>query len=125
MDGATRSGRAMRPSISTPLRALRRGAARLRLALTAGVSLHEPTTLALGAVLVLSAYFLLFPGVDLAVSGLFHDPVRGFALSGQPVLKALRKSSSIVLGLILIGVLIHLAIRAVRGRRGSVVLRDS
>lgn len=117
MDIPIQSSRSTVPGPFGSLRALRRGATRLWLALTAGVSLHEPITLALGAVLVLSAYFMLFPGVDLAVSGLFHDPVRGFALSGEPVLKALRKSSSLVLGLILFGVLVHLATQAVR-RRG-------
>lgn len=117
MDIPIQSGRGTMPGAFAPVRKFRRGTARLWLALTAGVRLLEPMTLALGAVLVLSAYFLLFPGVDLAVSGLFHDPVRGFALSGEPLLKALRKSSSLVLGLILFGVLVLLATQALRRRR--------
>ena len=83
-------------------RGLRRGARRLRLSLAAGIEAASPVTAALAATLILSAYFVLLPGVDLAVSALFHDPALGFAAASDPVLRALRKSSSWVMGLTLL-----------------------
>lgn len=65
----------------------------------------EGAILAATAVVAVSAAFLLFPGVDIAVSRLFYRPEAGFVLSGDPVLKALRKSSTLVLAMMLLGVL--------------------
>jgi lipid A 4'-phosphatase len=71
----------------------------------------EPTTLALIAVLILSAYFVLFPGVDLVVSEAFYRAGDGFFLSQEPVLRALRKSSTYVMVLILLTALAGLGMR--------------
>lgn len=60
--------------------------------------------------MILSAYFMLLPGVDLAMSGLFHEPGLGFSAASDTLLRALRKSSSWVMGLTLLG-LIVVAIR--------------
>ncbi len=89
---------------------VRRGLQRLQLSLAAGVDRASPVSIALAMTVVLSAYFVLLPGVDLAVSGLFHDTQAGFAAASDPALRALRKSSSWVLGLTLLG-LIVLAVR--------------
>lgn len=84
---------------------LRRAATRLRLSLAAGLRLREPVVVALIATVVLSAYFVALPGVDIAISALFHSP-DGFALSQDPALRALRKSSSWVMGLMLLGLIV-------------------
>jgi len=65
------------------------------------------------AILLLSALFLAAPQIDLWASGLFWSPA-GFELAQSPALKALRKSSSWVLGLILLGVLATLAAHLIR-----------
>lgn len=81
----------------------------MRLSLAAGLRLQEPVTVVGFIVLALSAYFILLPGVDLAVSRLFYQPDSGFALASDPVLKGLRKSSTYVLAtlvLILLGVIV-------------------
>ena len=112
------------------IHALRRAVTRGRLALATGVRLDEPTTLALATTLALSLYFALLPGVDLAVSALFHSPDAGFALAGHPVLKGLRKSSSWVIGLMALGLVGEVAIALRRdprrlrgwGRRAAVLL---
>ncbi len=87
-------------------RGARRSFQRLRLSLAAGIEAASPVTAALVTTMVLSAYFVLLPGVDLAVSDLFHDPMAGFAASSDPVLKALRKSSSWVMGLTLLTLIV-------------------
>lgn len=92
-------------------RGLRRGAQRLQLSMAAGVDTASPVTIALAATVLLSAYFILLPGVDMAASQLAFDPVRGFVGAGDPTLKALRKSSSWVMGLTLLALIIV----AVRG----------
>lgn len=89
---------------------VRRALQKLQLSMAAGIDHASPVSVALAATVILSAYFVLLPGVDLAVSGLFYDPAFGFAASADPVLKALRKSSSWVMGLTLLG-LIALAVR--------------
>ncbi len=83
---------------------LRRAVTRLRLSLAVGLGLREPVVVVTVATVVLSAYFVALPGVDLAVSALFHSEA-GFTLSGDPALKALRKSSSWVMGAMLLGLL--------------------
>jgi membrane-associated phospholipid phosphatase len=84
------------------------------LALGARIRWSEPTTLALIAVLTLSAYFVLFPGVDLVVSEAFYRAGDGFFLSQEPVLRALRKSSTYVMALILLTALAGLGMRLFR-----------
>jgi membrane-associated phospholipid phosphatase len=73
----------------------------------------SPEGVAAAAIVILSALFLLVPSLDLWASGLFWSPA-GFELSQSPALKALRKSSSWVLGLILLGLLVTLAAHLVR-----------
>lgn len=96
--------------------ALRRGGTRVRLSLAAGLRLREPVTIALIATVALSAYFVALPGVDLAVSALFHS-AEGFALSHDPVLKALRKSSSWIMGLMLLGLIVTVVAAPFRNPR--------
>jgi lipid A 4'-phosphatase len=95
-------------------RAVRDETERLRQALAARIRWSEPTTLALIAVLTLSAYFILFPGVDVAVSDVFYRAGDGFFLSQEPVLKTLRKSSTYVMGVILLAAVAGVAMRAFR-----------
>ncbi|AQR60228.1 phosphoesterase [Brevundimonas sp. LM2] len=111
----TPRGRA-RPRVSW--HGLRREATRVRLSLAAGLRLDEPVAVAALVVLALSVYFIVLPGVDLAVTRLFYDVDGGFALAGDPVLKALRKSSTYVLLTIVLGLLgaVVLGLRARAGR---------
>lgn len=99
-----------------PRRAVRRAWSRVRLAVAAGVRVEEPAILALAATLLLTLYFLLVPGVDMAFSAAFHEAGAGFSLSQDPLLRALRKSSTWVMGLALLGVLGALIKRVVAGR---------
>nr|WP_281416951.1 phosphatase PAP2 family protein [Ancylobacter lacus] len=48
------------------------------------------------ATLLLSALFITFPGIDLAVSELFYDPAAGFAAKHVGVLRTLREVGSLV-----------------------------
>lgn len=96
---------------------LRRGATRVRVSMAAGVRPAEPVTVALAATFALSVYFVTLPGVDLAISALFHSPSGGFALSHDPVLRALRKSSSWVMGLMLAGLILTVAAAVIRNPR--------
>ena len=107
-------GRRARPWLT--LHGLRRGATRVRLSLAVGLRLHEPVMVALIATVVLSAYFAALPGVDLAISALFHS-ADGFVLSQDPALKALRKSSSWVMGLMLLGLIATIAGGLIRNPR--------
>ncbi|MGV3578786.1 phosphatase PAP2 family protein [Brevundimonas sp.] len=110
----TGQGGRARPLVT--IHGLRRGATRLRLSLAAGLRLREPVVVALVATVVLSAYFVALPGVDIAISALFHSP-DGFALSQDPALRALRKSSSWVMGLMLLGLIVTFASGLIRSPR--------
>jgi membrane-associated PAP2 superfamily phosphatase len=110
----TDGGPARGPRRLSLAQGLRRGATRLRLSLAAGLGVTDPLTLALAATVALSLYFMVLPGVDMAVSGLFFS-AEGFALSQDPGLRALRQSSSGVLGLMLLGLLVTLAVGLWRG----------
>lgn len=110
----TGSGRRARALVT--LHGLRRSATRVRVSLAAGVRPAEPVTVALAATVMLSLYFVALPGVDLAISGLFHSPA-GFALSQDPLLRALRKSSSWVMGLMLVGLVVALVAAVIRNPR--------
>ena len=110
----TGQGRRARPLVT--VHGLRRDATRVRLSLAAGLRMDEPVVLAGIAAVVLSVYFAALPGVDLAISALFHSDA-GFALSGDPVLKALRKSSSWVMGLMLLGLIGTVVAAIVRNPR--------
>lgn len=69
------------------------------------------------AVMAISALFLAFPVIDLAVTDLFFRAGEGFSASQNPTLKAFRKSSDVVLGILLLGLLGRLGL--VLARRGS------
>ncbi|WP_292160679.1 phosphatase PAP2 family protein [Brevundimonas sp.] len=111
LSGAASAGRSTRTR-----RGLRRELHRLRLSWVAGVGTASPVAAALVATAILSAYFILLPGVDLAVSQVFFDAERGFVAASDPALKALRKSSTWVMGLVLLG-LILIAVRGGWTRR--------
>ena len=87
-------------------RDLRRGLQRLRLSWAAGVDTASPVSVALVATAILSAFFALLPGVDLAVTQVFFDADRGFIAASDPALKALRRSSTWVMGLALLGLIV-------------------
>lgn len=112
-EGDTR--RRPRPWIS--LHGIRRETARIRLSLAAGLKLDEPVALLSVVLVALSVYFVVLPGVDLAVSELFYSPTAGFALSDNIVLKALRKSSTYALMMIVLGLLGEVAL-GLRSRVG-------
>ncbi|WGM45379.1 hypothetical protein KOAAANKH_00241 [Brevundimonas sp. NIBR10] len=103
-------GEVVRPDralIAAAARRARRMLARLRVSVEAGLRPGDPVALALVAVVVLSVYFLMFPGVDLAVTAAFHRADEGFPLSGDPLLRGLRKSSTWVLaGLLVVAAVI-------------------
>ncbi|ADK99328.1 phosphatase PAP2 family protein [Brevundimonas subvibrioides] len=112
-----------RPRPRVSLHGIRREATRVRLSLAAGLRLGEPVTVAAVALLALSVYFVMLPGVDLAVTRLFYSPGSGFPLSGDVVLKALRQSSTYALMIIALGLLGEVAVglrtKAVRFRHYS------
>lgn len=106
-----------RPRPWVSLHGLRREATRIRLSLAAGLRPGEPVTIAAVALLALSVYFMLLPGVDIAVARLFHSPETGFPLADNVALKALRKSSTYALMLIVLGLLGEIAV-GLRARVG-------
>jgi lipid A 4'-phosphatase len=112
------------PSLATAQRAVRDEIGRLRQTLATRIRWSEPTTLALIAVVTLSAYFILFPGVDIAVSEVFYRAGDGFFLSQEPALRLLRKSSTWVMGLILLAAIVGVGMRVFRsGERRAVCAR--
>lgn len=68
----------------------------------------------LAATALLTLYFWILPGADLAVTAGFHSLGAGFPLSDLPALRWLRKSSSWVLGAIVITTLGALIVTARR-----------
>jgi hypothetical protein len=87
------------------------------------LSSEETAILAAAAIVGLSAAFLLFPGVDLAVSGLFHRTRDGFYLSHDPMLRALRKSSTLVMSVMLLAAIGRWILRVVRRRKADLAAR--
>ena len=61
---------------------------------------RNPIRTAVAATVLLSAFFLLFPGVDIAVSRLFYSPGVGFPLADDPLLKDFRALNRILMRLI-------------------------
>lgn len=55
------------------------------------VLLGEPIVQSIAFILIVSSIFLVFPGIDLWMSGLFYDPELGFPLSRIGALTALRE----------------------------------
>ncbi len=87
------------------------------------VTAQEAAILAAAAIVGLSAYFLMFPDVDIAVSRLFYRPDAGFTLAGNGVLRGLRKSSTVVMVLMLLGAAGRIVWRLNRGRTVRVRVR--
>lgn len=82
------------------------------------------TVFAFVALIVFSAAFMLFPAIDLAVSGLFFVPGAGFALAKNEGLLALRSvSNAVTVAVALLGVL-AICVPALWPRR-SVMIRPS
>lgn len=59
--------------------------------------------------------FLAFPGLDIAVSGLFHRPETGFILQHDPTLGAIRRNLEVPLAIFLVLGLAYLAWTTWRG----------
>lgn len=78
---------------------------------------------AAAAIVGLSAAFILFPGVDLAVSDLFHRSGDGFFLSHEPILRALRRSSTLVMALMLLAAIGRWIWRVARRRKADLAAR--
>lgn len=97
-----------------------RAAARLRLLVTAAPRMLDPLTVGLSCVGVLTLLFLLVPQLDLAASDLFYRAGEGFPLSRDPLLRAFRESSDIVLMALVLGLVIRLVWLLVR--RGGAAL---
>ncbi len=94
------------------------------LASVVGVWWSEPVVVAAAAVVGLSAVFVLLPGIDIAISDLFHRPGDGFYLARDPLLGMLRRSSTAAMGVILLFALAGTAIRLrSRGGRSLVCAR--
>jgi len=86
-----------------------RGVSRLGLLISSLPRPHDPIMLCLLAVLAFSALFRLFPAMDIAASEAFFRAGAGFPLSQEPLLKAFRKSSDLVLALLVTGLIVTLA----------------
>lgn len=69
----------------------------------------DPVSLSLACVLGATAVFLLFPGLDLATAQAFHRAGEGFPLSRDPLLRAFRESSDLVLAALVAGLIGRLA----------------
>lgn len=67
------------------------------------------------AVVGISLFFYVFPGVDLSVSRWFYDATEGFALADSPPLRALRSSSTWFMAGVLLLALFQLARSALAG----------
>ena len=81
----------------------------------------DPLVLALLFCLAVTAVFLVWPVIDLRVSGLFYDPVQGFAASRDPFLKAFRKAGDWTMWLIAAGFLLSILARIAMPDRRSIV----
>lgn len=92
--------------LSMTARMLRRSGRRQRLRLAAGArDLARPCPLTLvvvGTTLAASLLFLAAPGIDLAASAAFHEPGAGFPAASLEALRLLRRSSTWVMGAVLI-----------------------
>lgn len=108
--------------LARALRATRRIARRGMVGVSARPCPREPVCLALWATLVLTALFLAFPAIDLAVSDAFHQAGAGFWLSENSILRALRKSSSFIMGSVLIAALATLLLASRGGGHRAAAL---
>ncbi len=88
--------------------------------------LADPLTAGAFIVLAATAVFLVWPDLDLWFSRLFYDPETGFALADNGWLRALRRSSDLVLIAVSAAVIGSVIIKLARPDRPSLVPpRDS
>jgi lipid A 4'-phosphatase len=73
----------------------------------------------IGGVVVLSVFFLAFPGVDLAVSRAFYVPGRGFVAVSDHILVAFRNSINWLVALAVVAMLASLAMKLARPEQPS------
>jgi membrane-associated PAP2 superfamily phosphatase len=83
--------------------------------------LRDPIRLSILATIVVSLFFLAFPGVDLWFTGLFYDPVRGFAATSNPALIPLRNSGDWALGIVVVVLLAAVVLKIALPWRRSVI----
>jgi len=81
----------------------------------------DPIVVAVVATVVVSAFFLVWPGVDIAVSRLFYRPDAGFYLSDNPWLIALRRSNDVAMIAIIAAVLASVGAKLRRPERPSII----
>lgn len=67
------------------------------------------------AVMGISLFFYVFPGVDLSVTRWFYDATEGFVLAGSPPLRALRSSSTWIMAVVLLVTLFQVVRHALAG----------
>ncbi len=81
----------------------------------------DPIVLAVAATVVVSAFFLVWPGVDIAVSQAFYRPDIGFYLADNPWLIALRRSNDVAMTTVIAAVLASLGAKLRRPERPSII----
>ncbi len=72
-------------------------------------------------VVVISAFFLAFPAVDIWFSGLFYKEPKGFFLRNNPVLKQLREIAYLAIVLVVAWLILQVAIKLARPEEPSYV----
>lgn len=87
---------------------------RLRLRRLARVA--DPVLLSVLLTVTASAVFVLFPSIDLWVSAALHDPAQGFVAAAEPGLRLLRRSSTWVMGGLILWALVLAAVTVFRRR---------
>lgn len=88
-------------------------------------SLDAPLTILIMAVVGTSLFFHVFPGVDLSVSRWFYDATDGFVLADSPPLRALRSSSTWIMGGVVLLTLFQVMRHALEGRIAGEGARQS
>lgn len=78
-----------------------------------------PIIVGIGVVLLVSAIFTAFPAIDLAVSGAFYAPGRGFFAAHDGLLIAFRRSADVLVALAVVVLLASVAMKIARPDRPS------
>jgi lipid A 4'-phosphatase len=82
----------------------------------------DPLVLSVVFILLCSAFFLVFPGLDLAVSGFFYEPARGgFYLAGSPVLMLFRRSGDVLIVGVCAAVIVSVVMKLAKPERASLI----
>ena len=82
------------------------------------VLLTDPIVLSLLYLLIVSAFFLAFPRVDLWASSLFYDPVtRTFPMGSLPAFRGLRTLGEWSLGLTIAALILAIVVKLIRPAR--------